>query len=135
MANGWGGRRPGAGAPKGNNNAVKHGDYCRPKVDIDCSRTRELRVLNATILRIRMSLPDIGNSYGFEFREYQRLDGMSNWVTDKIIQVTRKNSRDRVKQAEAERNKAKVELMAAKAEFMAAKARLTEVKAKKLNNS
>lgn len=60
---------------------------------------------------------------------------MSNWVTDKIIQVTRKNSRDRVKQAEAERNKAKVELMAAKAEFMAAKARLTEVKAKKLNNS
>jgi hypothetical protein len=30
MANGWGGRRTGAGAPRGNNNAVIHGAYCRP---------------------------------------------------------------------------------------------------------
>ena len=26
---GWGGRRPGAGAPKGNLNALKHGRYTR----------------------------------------------------------------------------------------------------------
>ncbi len=28
-ARGWGGRRPGAGAPKGNRNALKHGRYSR----------------------------------------------------------------------------------------------------------
>ncbi len=30
MANGWGGRKAGAGAFQGNNNFVKHGRYCRP---------------------------------------------------------------------------------------------------------
>ncbi|NCB55900.1 MAG: hypothetical protein EOM46_00060 [Gammaproteobacteria bacterium] len=121
MANGWGGRRTGAGAPKGNNNAVQHGDYCRPKVDVDCSSTRELRVMNAAILRIQFSLPEMGKGTPSEVREYLRLNGMSGWVTDKIIQATRKKSKDRLKEIEAKRREAKTELLEAKARLIAAK--------------
>ena len=130
MANGWGGRRAGAGAPKGNNNAIIHGDYCRPKVDIDCSNTRELRTVNAAILRIQFSLPDLVKSSPFEVREYLRLNGMSCWVTDKIIQTTRKQSRERVVLAESLRAAAKAKLAETKAELATAKARYNEAKSK-----
>lgn len=133
MANGWGGRRAGAGAPKSNNNAVKHGDYCHPKVDIDCSNTRELRTLNVAILRIQFSLPDLIKSSPFEVREYLRLNGMSGWVTDKIINATRKKSKDRLKDIEAKRREAKAELMKAKAELLRAKAKLIAAKGAKQN--
>lgn len=121
MANGWGGRRAGAGAPKGNNNAVIHGEYCRPWIEVDCSNTRELRTVNAAILRIQVSLPDLIKSNPFEVREYMRLNGMSCWVTDKIIATTRKQSRERVRQAESLRTVAKAELAAAKARYNEAK--------------
>lgn len=133
MASGWGGRRTGAGAPEGNNNAVKHGDYCRPKVDVDCSNTLELRTLNVAILRIQFSLPDLIKSSPFEVREYLRLNGMSGWVTDKISKATRKKSKDRLKNIEAKRREAKAELLKARAELLRAKTKLIVAKGAKPN--
>ncbi len=122
MANGWGGRRPGAGAPKGNNNAVKHGEYCRPIMNIDLSSMVELRRLNIAICAYRFSLPEYREVTPFERRECYRLDGMSGWIIDKLIQREKKISRDSLKQAKAELKKAKVKCLEAKARLIATKA-------------
>lgn len=122
MANGWGGFRPGAGAPKGNNNAVKHGEYCRPIVDIDPSNMVELRRLNIAFCIDMSLLPDLFSATPDEGREYLRLGGMSCKIIDKLIQLTRKESRDQVKQAKALRREAKAKCHEAKARLVVTKA-------------
>lgn len=122
MANGWGGRRPGAGAPKGNNNAVKHGEYCRPIVDVDVSSMFELRKLNIAICINMSLLPGFFGATPDEEREYIRLGGISGQIIDKLIRLTRKESRDRLKQAEALSREAKAKCHEAKARLIAAKA-------------
>ncbi len=123
MANGWGGRRLGAGAPKGNNNAVKHGEYCRPIVDVDVSSMFELRKLNIALCIDMSSLPSMYGATPDERREYIRLEGMSGQIIDKLIRLTRKESRDQLKQAEAHHREAKAELKQARARLCEAKAR------------
>jgi len=123
MANGWGGRRKGAGAPKGNNNAVKHGEYCRPIVDIDLSSMVELRRLNIAICIDMSSLLGFFGATPDEMREYIRLGGISGQLIDRLIQLTRKESRDRLKQAEALHREAKARLAEARARLSEAKAR------------
>ena len=121
MANGWGGRRTGAGAPKGNNNAVIHGGYCRPCIDVDTSSSLELRRLNVAVCMEQFSLPDLLDGITYEQRQWFRLAGISDWVVGKLIQLERKKSRERIKQIEAKRTKAKAELLRAKAQLIAAK--------------
>ena len=121
MANGWGGRRAGAGAPKGNNNAVIHGGYCRPCIDVDTSSSLELRRLNVAVCMEQFSLPDLLDGITYEQRQWFRLAGISDWVVGKLIQLERKKSRERIKQIEAKRTKAKAELMTARAQLLAAK--------------
>ncbi len=122
MANGWGGRRPGAGAPKGNNNAVKHGEYCRPIVDVDASSMFELRKLNIALCIDMSSLPGMYGATPDEMREYIRLEGMSGQIIDKLIRLTRKESREQVKQAVALHREAKAKCLEAKARLIATKA-------------
>jgi len=131
MANGWGGRRAGAGAPKGNNNAVQHGEYCRLCVDVDTFNSLELRILMAAVCREIFELPDLLKGTPDEQREWFRLVGITSWIVGKLIQVERKKSRDLVKQALANRKIAKTQYSIAKAELIAAKARLMEAKTKK----
>ena len=121
MANGGGGRRTGAGAPKGNNNAVIHGGYCRPCIDVDTSSSLELRRLNVAVCMEQFSLPDLLDGITYEQRQWFRLAGISDWVVGKLIQLERKKSRERIKQIEAKRTKAKAELMTARAQLLAAK--------------
>lgn len=121
MANGWGGRRAGTGAPKGNNNAVTHGGYCRPCIDVDTSSSLELRRLNVAVCMEQFSLPDLLDGITYEQRQWFRLAGISDWVVGKLIQLERKKSRERIKQIEAKRTKAKAELLRAKAQLIAAK--------------
>ncbi len=121
MANGWGGRRAGAGAPKGNNNAVRHGGYCRPDVYVDCTCAIELRRLNLALCAYQSSLPGYGEDTPFERREYYRLYGLTGWVIGKLIHLERKKSKDNLKQLKAKLHKAKVRLAKARARLLAAK--------------
>lgn len=122
MANGWGGRRKGAGAPKGNNNAVKHGEYCRPIVNVDFSSMFDLRRLNIALCINMSLLPGLCSATPDEEREYLRLGGISGQIIDKLIQLEKKISRDSLKQAKAEQKKAKAKLLETKAKLIAAKA-------------
>ena len=131
MANGWGGRRVGAGAPKGNNNAVIHGDYCRPCIDVDTSNSLELRRLNAAVCREEYGLPGLIGGTPYEQRQLFRLQGISNWITDNLIRLARKESRARVKLMQIRRATAKARLAAAKADLVKAKARDNEAEIKK----
>lgn len=131
MANGWGGRRAGAGARKGNNNAVIHGNYCRPCVYVDTSNSLELRRLNAAVCREWSELPRMNNATPSEIRQLIRLDGISGWITDNLIYLARKESREKVKLAQIKRAAAKAKLAEAKADLRKAKARYHEAK---LNN-
>ena len=128
MANGWGGRRVGAGAPKGNNNAVIHGDYCRPCIDVDTSNSLELRRLNVAVCREENELPRMFDGTPSEQRQLLRLQGISNWITDNLIRLARKESRARVGLAQTKRAEAKVKLAEAKADLLNAKARLEQAK-------
>ena len=128
MANGWGGRRTGAGAPKGNNNAVIHGEYCRPCVYVDTSNSLELRRLNAAVCREWSELPNMNSGTPSEIRQLIRLDGISGWITDNLIHLARKESRDRIKLAQIKRAAAKAKLAEAKADLQKAKARYHEAK-------
>ena len=128
MANGWGGRRVGAGAPKGNNNAVIHGDYCRPCIEIDISNSLELRRLNVAVCREENELPRMFDGTPSEQRQLLRLQGISNWITDNLIRLARKESRARVGLAQTKRAEAKVKLAEAKADLLNAKARLEQAK-------
>ena len=128
MANGWGGRRAGAGAPKGNNNAVIHGDYCRPCINVDTSNSLELRRLHASVCREENELPRMVNGTPFEIRQLIRLQGISNWITDNLIGLARKESRARIVLAQAGRAAAKAKLAEAKADLLKAKARYNEAK-------
>ena len=130
MANGWGGRRTGAGAPKGNNNAVIHGNYCRPCVYVDTSNSLELRRLNAAVCREWSELPNMNSGTPYEIRQLIRLDGISGWITDNLIYLARKESRDKVKLAQIKRAAAKAKLAEAKADLQEAKARYHEAKLK-----
>ncbi len=131
MANGWGGRRAGAGAPKGNNNAVIHGDYCRPCVYVDTSSSRELRRLNAAVCREENELPGMFNGTPYEQRQFFRLQGISNWITDNLIRLARKESRARIILIQIQRATAKAELAAAKADLLEAKGKFKQAKASK----
>ena len=122
MANGWGGCRAGAGAPKGNNNAVIHGDYCRPCIDVDTSNSLELRRLHASVCRDENELPRMFNGTPYEIRQLIRLQGVSCWITDNLISLARKESRARVRLAQTKRAEAKVKLAEAKADLLNAKA-------------
>ena len=128
MANGWGGRRAGAGAPKGNNNAVIHGEYCRPCVYVDTSNSLELRRLNAAVCREWSELPSMNNGTPSEIRQLIRLDGISGWITDNLIHLARKESRDRIKLAQIKRAAAKAKLAEAKADLLKAKIRFRQAK-------
>ena len=130
MANGWGGRRAGAGAPKGNNNAVIHGDYCRPCIEIDISNSLELRRLNVAVCREENELPRMFDGTPSEQRQLLRLQGISNWITDNLIRLARKESRARVKFIQIRRATAKAKLAEAKADFLKAKARYNKAKIK-----
>ena len=130
MANGWGGRRAGAGAPKGNNNAVTHGGYCRPCIDVDTSSSLELRRLNVAVCMEQFSLPDLLDGVTYEQRQWFRLAGISDWVVGKLIQVERRESRTRVKLAQIGRATAKAKLAEAKSDFLKAKARYNKAKIK-----
>ena len=121
MANGWGGRRTGAGAPKGNNNAVIHGNYCRPCVYVDTSNSLELRRLNAAVCREENELPRMINGTSSEIRQLIRLQGISAWITDNLISLARKDSRERVKLVQIKRAAAKAKLAEAKARYHEAK--------------
>ncbi len=131
MANGWGGRRVGAGAPKGNNNAVIHGEYCRPCVYVDTSNSLELRRLHASICRDENAMPRMFNGTPYEIRQLIRLQGVSCWITDNLISLARKESRARVRLAQTKRAEAKVKLAEAKADLLNAKARLEQAKSGK----
>ena len=131
MANGWGGRRTGAGAPKGNNNAVIHGGYCRPCIDVDTSSSLELRRLNVAVCMEQFSLPDLLDGVTYEQRQWFRLAGISDWVVGKLIQLERKKSRERIKLIRIRRTTAKAKLAAAKADLLKAKTRYNEAKIKK----
>lgn len=128
MANGWGGRRTGAGAPKGNNNAVIHGEYCRPCVYVDTSNSLELRRLNAAVCREWSELPNMNSGTPSEIRQLIRLDGISGWITDNLIHLARKESRDRIKLAQIKRAAAKAKLAEAKADLLKAKIRFRQAK-------
>ena len=128
MANGWGGRRTGAGAPKGNNNAVIHGNYCRPCVYVDTSNSLELRRLNAAVCREWSELPNMNSGTPSEIRQLIRLDGISGWITDNLIHLARKESRDRIKLAQIKRAAAKAKLAEAKADLLKAKIRFRQAK-------
>ena len=128
MANGWGGRRAGAGARKGNNNAVIHGNYCRPCVYVDTSNSLELRRLNAAVCREWSELPNMNSGTPSEIRQLIRLDGISGWITDNLIHLARKESRDRIKLAQIKRAAAKAKLAEAKADLLKAKIRFRQAK-------
>ncbi len=68
-------------------------------------------------------LPGFFGATPDEEREYLRLGGMSCKIIDKLIQLTRKESRDSLKQAEAHLREAKVEYKKAQARLHEAKAR------------
>jgi len=104
MANGWGGRRAGAGAPKGNNNRVRHGEYSKLPLPFLPSNGKALTgntLLRAQIiicLKEQQKLPDISVRTRWEQRECWRLDGLVGQRVDQIIRNARRYSRERLAQ-------------------------------------
>lgn len=131
MANGWGGRRTGSGAPQGNNNAVKHGRYCRPCIHVNSHNLLELRSLNIAVCRELYSLPGVLRGTSDEQREWVRLAGILDWIASKLIQVELKKSRDLTEQAKAKLSEAKARLIAANTLLIEAKTRkmIAEIRA------
>ncbi len=97
MANGWGGRRKGAGAPSGNNNRVVHGEYSKMPLPTACEGGEELTDITLSRAQIiyclieQQSLEDVKASIPWAQREYARFDGLIGQRIDQVIRFYRKS--------------------------------------------
>lgn len=82
MANGWGGRRPGVGAPKGNNNRVTHGEYCQIPAELLALPHQEAVISCAK--RVSLLNGPISTSPN-EYREWFRALGIIGQLSDRFV--------------------------------------------------
>ena len=90
MANGWGGRRPGAGAPKGNNNRVIHGEYCQIPAELLALPHQEA-VMRCSKLVSIFDCPISASP--IEYREWFRASGLVGQLSDRYVRQLKRAHR------------------------------------------
>lgn len=96
MANGWGGRRAGAGAPKGNNNRVIHGEYCQIPAELLALSHQEAAIRCMEQMPFLDFPSDVLPS---EYREWFRVSGIIGQLTDRYVRRMIRQSNARLKKA------------------------------------
>jgi uncharacterized protein YjcR len=120
MANGWGGRRPGAGAPKGNNNRVRHGEYSQIPAELLAMPNMIAMICCARHVSFFRGVPiDMASA---EYREWFRASGIMNQLTDKFVRQAVQASKARIDAAMSAHADAVKEWNAALARFNEASA-------------
>ncbi|WP_421180596.1 hypothetical protein [Aeromonas enteropelogenes] len=111
MANGWGGRRPGAGAPRGNNNRVKHGEYSQ--IPAELLAMPHMLAMICCIRSVSFFREVPIDETPIEYREWFRALGIMGQLTDRLVRQERQASKARIDAALAAHAEAMKKLEAA----------------------
>ena len=102
---GWGGRRAGAGAPRGNTNAVKHGERSRlaffplaggEQLPLLVSMRASNLIITGRVGELQISDPEPGSAV---WRELMLLDGIMWQHTRRIARISLRRINQELKQA------------------------------------